>query len=364
MIEKTTTPYVSVIMAVYNGERCLLTTISSILAQTFKNFEYIIVNDGSTDNTQSLLDRISDFRVIILSHEHNNGLAYSLNRGLAVARGKYIARIDAGDLADPERLEKQVSFLEQHPDIGIIGTSCRIVSEDGKKLGEARFPQTDLEIRWVSLLTNPFLHPSVMLRYEVLSQHQLRYDETFWASQDYELWTRLLEHTRGANLQDVLTTYRVSDESITAKHRHIQFQNQDIVIRRTLGQQLPGLQISPARVSQLREAFIGGFLPKHERVVLRVKLAWLYLHILAAFVQKHRENPQSKALTQCEALKIAVEVFRPRFASYWLTTLPRVLRLYPDIVFHLAGNMGTYFWRSFTQFFRKSWQFIQKRTLL
>jgi glycosyltransferase involved in cell wall biosynthesis len=332
---RETMPCVSVIMAVYNGETYLLETISSILNQTFRDFEYIIINDGSTDDTEHILASLADPRIIVIHNEQNKGLAHSLNKGLAIARGKYIARIDAGDLAVPQRLEKQVVFLEQHAEIGIVGSCCLLIDENGQKVGVGRSPLRDLEIRWISLLTNPFIHPSVMIRRDILCQHRLMYNTTFQASQDYELWTLLLEYTRGANLEDLLAVYRISNDSITAKHRSIQFKNQDSVILRTIQQQLPEFAISQEQVTQLRETFIGGIRRRHERKEQCTVFASLYLDLLAAFAKKHCNHPDMKELQQRETLRIALMAFRVPLFSYWLKTLKRAARLSPGSVYPL-----------------------------
>lgn len=345
------TPCVSVIMAVYNGETYLRDTVLSILNQTFRDFEYIIVNDGSTDTTENILARFTDPRMIVIRNKQNSGLAYSLNKGLAIAQGNYIARIDAGDLAVPERLKKQVTFLEQHPEIGIVGSYCSLVDEISDIIGIARVPLDDLEIRWISLLTNPFIHPSVMFRQNILCQYHLSYDPTFQASQDYELWTRLLEYTQGANLEDVLTVYRISSNSITSNHRNIQFQNQDIVILRTLQKWLPELSISRKQVSQLRETFIGGFLSKQEREIQSVRLAWLYLELLGTFAKKYDKHPDMKTLQQRETLRIALMAFRRPFFSSWLAALRRAVRLYPGSVYPLLRYIvKKHIWKKMRRF--------------
>ncbi len=357
-------PFVSVIMAVYNGETNLRETVSSMLEQTFTDFEFIIVNDGSTDDTEHILARLTDPRIIVIHNEQNSGLAYSLNRGLERAQGKYIARIDADDLAVPERLEKQVAFLERHSEIGIVGNCCVVIDETGKRLGVARFPLKDLEIRWVSLLTNSFNHPSVMIRRDIFRQHRLTYDPTFQASQDYELWTRMLAYTRGANLEELLTIYRISNDSITTKHRSIQFRNQDVVILRTIRQQLPGFAISAEQVTQLRESFIGSIRPKREFETQRIMLAGLYLDLLAAFVKKYSDHPEMKVLKQRESLKIACMVLQLRYFSYWFPVLKKAVCLSPGIVYPLLQEIVKNVRRSITRFLRRGYRFLQKRSVL
>lgn len=353
------TPYVSVVMAVYNGETYLHETVSSILRQTVRDFEYIIINDGSTDETGRILTSFTDPRIILIHSKQNRGLAYSLNRGLAIAQGRFVARMDVGDWAVPERLEKQVTFLEAHPEIGIVGSPCVFIDKNGVEQKVYSVPLTDLEIRWTSLLRNPFVHPPVMIRRDILCQHRLNYDTTFQATQDYELWTRLLQHTRGANWEEPLLYCRVSEtENITSKHRSIQLKNHDIVALRTIRQELPEFEISQEQVSQLRETFIGGSIPKHKRGLPRARLASLYLDLLAAFARKHRNHPEMKALQRRETLKIGLMVFHLQFFSYWFPILKRAVRLYPGFIYPLfRGKMQALLKR----LWRKGYRFLQKR---
>lgn len=330
-----TAPCVSIVMAVYNGERSLHDTVSSILTQTFKDFEYIIINDGSNDDTQNILEQFSDDRIICLQNERNRGLPYSLNKGVDMARGKYIARIDAGDLAVPQRLERQVAFLESHPDTGILGSACVVIDESGNTQGIKTFPLSDLDVRWRSLFSNPFLHPAVMLRREILIQHDLRYDTSFQTAQDYELWTRLLEHTCGANLQEPLIMYRRSDGSMTTTRRDEQLENHDRVALRTIQRMLPGFHISSEQVRDLREAFAGGNIPRDQREAHQVRLASSYLDLLAAFASTYRGEAGLRTLTRREVSKLAKIVFQKQYRTYWFPVLTRAMPLYPGIPYLL-----------------------------
>ncbi len=140
---------VSVVMAVHNGEKYLRQAVESILAQTFMDFEFIIVNDGSNDSTDSILGEFAsrDKRIIIVQNGKNIGLTRSLNRGLELAHGQLIARMDVDDISFPQRLEAQVDFMESHPEIGILGTAACVIDADGKKGQEIRFPGEHILLR-------------------------------------------------------------------------------------------------------------------------------------------------------------------------------------------------------------------------
>lgn len=326
-------------MAVYNGAKYLHGTMDSILNQSFTDFEYIIINDGSTDETTHIVNAFTDHRLVILQNQANQGLAYSLNRGIEIAQGRYIARIDADDLARPARLEKQVDFLRAHPEIGIVGTGGIILDDAGQKIGEKHFPGSDLEIRWTSLLTNPFLHPTVMFRHDVLRQHHLQYDPGLRATQDYDLWTRLLIYTQGANLPEALTGYRQSEASITAQSRTLQLSNHDAIAFRTIQAMLPDFRISPQQVSQLRGAFIGGDLQNRERKRQRAQCAPLYLDLLAAFLAQNAHQPDSRSLCQRETLCIALLGLQQFQPSAWVPVVSRACRLDPGSLIPMTAYL-------------------------
>jgi glycosyltransferase involved in cell wall biosynthesis len=210
-------PLVTVLISSYNDAALLPRTLHSILSQTLRDVELIVVDDGSTDDTWPYLIGLPDPRIVTIRNDVNRGLTWSLRMGVDRARGRYIARLDAGDFSHPKRLERQVAFLEQHPEIGILGCACGQTNLQGNSLRTLYFPESDLVIRWTSLIQNPFSHSAIIVRSDTLRRHGLNYDPTFQTTQDYDLWTRLLAYTQGASLRDKLTTI-LSRDGIT--HRH------------------------------------------------------------------------------------------------------------------------------------------------
>jgi glycosyltransferase involved in cell wall biosynthesis len=201
-------PVVSVVMAVYNGLPFLDAAIRSVREQNFADFEIIIVNDGSTDGSGVVLAAHArdDSRVRIIEQE-NRGLVRALNRGLSVARGRYIARMDADDLALPDRFTKQVRFLDAHPDIAVVGGAIELIDESDRPLGIVRYPLTPDEVRERLLEGSPLAHPAVMMRRSVIEEAG-GYRPQYRYAQDYDLWLRLAERHHLANLPDVLVRYR------------------------------------------------------------------------------------------------------------------------------------------------------------
>ena len=203
-------PSVTVLMAVFNGERHVETAIRSILAQTMPDFEFVIINDGSTDRSRDIINRIAaeDSRIILID-KTNSGLADSLNLGINIAKGGRIARMDADDISCPERLEPQLKYLDQHPEMDVLGSSAIIVALDGTCRGILAVRETHDSMARHILKQNPFNHPSIMAKKSVFVELN-GYDRTLKRAQDYDLWLRGYKQFRFHNLQTPLMHYRMS----------------------------------------------------------------------------------------------------------------------------------------------------------
>ncbi len=209
-------PRVSVVMAAYNAAPYLEETIESILAQTYSDFELIIVDDGSTDETPQILGRYTDSRIVRLRNKANMGVARARNRGNAAAWGEYIAIQDADDLSTPDRLQKQVAFLDVHPEIGLVGSQGLLLSNGGEH--PLTVPLHNEEIQALLLGQNCLLHSSLMIRKTLVEQVK-GYDETYMATADYDLVLRIAELTQVANLPETLYIKRGVPGSITYSPR-------------------------------------------------------------------------------------------------------------------------------------------------
>ena len=210
------TPKISVVMSVCDGERYLRESLESICNQTLDDFELIVVDDGSTDGTWRILSEYAarDLRVSLIRNEQNIGLTKSLNKALVLARGQYIARHDADDLSLPSRFEKQVRFLDEHSEVGLIGTLSYVVDEHGRVVDIYRVPSTDVEIRWRMLFSNPFIHCTIMFRSSLVEQVG-SYDEKIRYAQDYDYWVRIAEVCKVFNIARPLASWRVNTGSIS-----------------------------------------------------------------------------------------------------------------------------------------------------
>jgi len=216
-------PKVTVLMSVYNGETYLCEAIDSILNQTLTNFEFLIIDDASTDRTLKILQSYEDPRIQLIRNCENLGLTKSLNKGIKLAKGEYIARMDADDISYPQRLEKQLFFLERNPDIGVLGTWTLNIDETGKSVGSEKFPVYPETIKISIIFGYSLAHPSVMMRKNILNLVG-GYDENIRYAQDYDLWIRCLKITKISNYPDILLKYRIHLTKISKTNRRFQLE--------------------------------------------------------------------------------------------------------------------------------------------
>jgi len=205
---------VTVLMPVYNGEQYIGQAIESILNQTFRDFEFVIINDGSTDGSPRILKEYEqqDPRVRV-HHQGNRGLGDALNTGLELAQGLYIARMDADDISLPQRLAKQVAFMEAHPEVGVCGTWVETIGDGGGDVW--RYPTDDATMRCSLIFESVLAHPSVMMRRALFAETGLDYRLEYSPCEDYDLWVRASAHCRFANVPQVLVLRRLHGAQMT-----------------------------------------------------------------------------------------------------------------------------------------------------
>jgi glycosyltransferase involved in cell wall biosynthesis len=196
---------VSVILPVWNGQSFLADSISSVLLQTFEDFELIVLDDGSDDNSLEICQQFSDSRIRLFSHSERQGIVKTLNHGISIATGKYIARIVSDDLAVRSRFEKQIQFLESHGDYGLVGSWMELF---GDRKTTWKGPTGDTAIRLAMMFNNPFGHPSVMFRRNWQHGSPGYFDEEFTYAEDFEYWVRISSLWKCENLPEYLTLYR------------------------------------------------------------------------------------------------------------------------------------------------------------
>ena len=202
-------PIVSVVMPTYNGEKFLCSAIQSILSQTFRDFELIVIDDASTDSTPRILAGINDSRLITVSNDRNLGIAGATNKGLELARGKYVALQDHDDISLPPRFQAQVEFLDSHPDVALVGTAALQVDDHDSVLERLVQPTDDLQLKWGLLYGCCFHNTSLMIRRSViLDEGGFRQNPLFPFAPDYDLFSRIACRYRLANLAEPLVLWR------------------------------------------------------------------------------------------------------------------------------------------------------------
>lgn len=211
---------VSVIMSVYNSEKYLKESIESILNQTYKDIEFIIINDGSEDNSLKIINSYNDKRIKIVNNYRNIGLISSLNKGIDIAKGKYIARMDSDDISAPNRLDIQVRYLERHEEISMVSSGVIMFSN--------RFPfikkiisveKSNEELKCELIFKNRIFHPTVMFRKSVIISNNYKYNKSFEMCEDFGLWQLLSFHNKISVINDCLLKYRMESNSITSNSR-------------------------------------------------------------------------------------------------------------------------------------------------
>lgn len=265
---------VSVIMPVYNGQEFLAEAMSSVLHQSFRDFELVVVDDCSTDSTPEIVRGFADGRVRYLRNSTNQGLTKSLNIAWSAARGEYLARMDADDVSLPERFLRQVEFLDSHPEVAVVGCAAEFF---GSFESVVRPLTSHDAIRCQMLVNCPMVHPTVMLRRAEFDRLDLRYDPKCAKAQDYDLWSRAVHEVRFANLPEVLFRYRVHGNQVSVTGSVEQTAVADRVRSRLIGRLVSGLSTEDLDV-YCRMARLGSLKSYEElnhldRVLVRVVLA-------------------------------------------------------------------------------------------
>jgi len=207
-------PDVSVLMPVRNAARFVRAAVDSVLLQRGPSVELIVVDDGSTDGSRAIVEAIDDRRVRLIRHEPGPGISATLNAGLASATGEFVARLDADDVARPDRFAKQVDALRRMPAVVLTGSRARLIDANGRAIGLVDRPCDETAIRWYNLLDNAFVHSSVMFRRAAIAAEFGGYDESLSLCEDWALWGRIMEGHAVCNMPEPLTDYRVTPGSI------------------------------------------------------------------------------------------------------------------------------------------------------
>ncbi|MBM7566460.1 glycosyltransferase family 2 protein [Paenibacillus sacheonensis] len=264
-------PTISVLMPVYNGELYLREAIESILGQTFTDFEFIILDDGSTDYSVNIIESYRDARIQIVRNKINLGIVDTLNKGLQLAKGKYIARMDCDDISLQERFSEQVAYLEEHPYVGITASDIRFLDENNELLGALTPDEVKLHLLFYCCLA----HPAVMMRKKMLDQYQLSYNHV--VAEDYDLWVRSSRYFQVTRTSQPLLQYRRHGSQLT-KTKMVENTESTVSIQK---KQLRELEITPGAADLLIHSEIGLLFNSKKELYfykdMQMKLEWLHL---------------------------------------------------------------------------------------
>ncbi|ABQ25877.1 glycosyltransferase family 2 protein [Geotalea uraniireducens] len=285
-------PSVSIILPVFNGEKYLQSAIESLLSQSYADFELIIINDGSTDQSLAIMTKYSicDKRIRILNQE-NKGLIYALNKGIDLSRGEYIARMDSDDISHPDRLKHQVAFLERNRDVGIVGTYIDLFDEFNHT--GIKFATKPEEIRAKLLFGCELAHPTVMIRKVFITKYDLRYDINDLHAEDFGLWVRCCTYFNIANVPKILVRLRQHNSQVTKVYGSKTIQtSMEIILKQLL--QL-GITVTPAELS-IHTELCYGFMPGTSNDLISVEKWLLKLFDANKITQKYNSDMLSKII--------------------------------------------------------------------
>jgi glycosyltransferase involved in cell wall biosynthesis len=328
-------PLVTVLLATHNDARYVGLAIDSVLRQTAGDLELLVVDDASSDHTQQVLDVLADQRLRVIRNVEQQGLAASLNRGLDAAHGRFVARLDADDVAYPDRLKRQLARIEA-TGAAALGTAVRDIDEHGREGRVHRMPIGPRAVRWHSLFSSPFFHPSVLVDRELLERHGLRYDASFGESEDYDLWTRLLATgAEGGNLREPLVLKRVHGQQASVRRAELQRSFQRRVAMREIA------RVSASVDGERAWAFAIG-LSRHTNAVQA------YLELLEAFEAAHGVDPEvrgaaarrlARAGSFATAARLTASHVRPRRVTRVTVVSPEPTP-YRSPLFDAIGRRG------------------------
>lgn len=293
-------PVISAIMTVYNGEPYLREAVESILGQTFTDFEFIIVDDASTDATWQILSSYDDQRIRLLRNSENLRVSQSANRGIALAQGQYIARQDADDISLPERFVSQMAFMQEYPDIGFVGSDFCVIDKKGRHLHSVSLPSDPLTVTQTLYQWNCTCNGSIMLQQRFLAETGL-YRSQFDPSEDYDLLLRIAERHGGANVPDCLYLHRFHSDSLSVTRLTRQASRARLARHLSQARRSAGCEDVDIATSEAHE--LDDLFPAEPRAVAMEHLRYAYLSYLAE--DKEVARRQFESAFQADASLIA-----------------------------------------------------------
>jgi glycosyltransferase involved in cell wall biosynthesis len=329
---------VSVLMPVYNGETFLRDAIDSIIGQTYSDWELIIINDGSTDQSENIIKSYIDPRIRYYKNEQNIGLIATLNRGIDLCSGKFIARMDADDISTPERLKQQIDFLEKNNEYVMCGCNATVIDKNNNETGKIINLSTNEYLRINLLFSVPFIHPSVMIKTDILKE--LKYDPDYKYAEDYDLWCRIANKGKIYNIPNLSLKYRWHTTNVSVKNSKAQEGVKNNIIQR----QIESLGISANKKELfLHKVTFQQYNAKEKQKNIEFNeynnLDKWFLKIISANKKTRKYNSNaliaylwSRWIVLCISQKKIRKILSPKFVSYKPAVLFRTFKL----VYHLS----------------------------
>ncbi len=358
-----TSPSVSVIIPTYNMRIFVGDAIKSVLHQTYQDFEIMIVDDGSVDGTKEVVSQFKSDRRVRYLYQDNRGPAAARNTGINESNGQFVAFLDADDLWLPEKLDKQIRAMENHPDYALVGTACYVVDTDNRKKWIMCHPCEDVHIRWLGLFNSPFVQSSVIVRRTALQEVGLYKTEKGFIMEDYDLWSRLLLRYRATNLGQPLLLYRDNPEGLSHSKRSLQEQQSIAVSTTNISQLLEDNSFTAQRGSQIRNLRNGTWSsPQREHIEEAINDL---THIYSVFLTKYKEqlgtHPTVSAAIKNDInrayLVAAFFLSACGARSSGFRAMGHALKAEPGLCFHLR------FWIALSSLIMGHRNFLRLRTL-
>jgi len=332
-------PVISVIMPVYNAKEFLSEAINSILDQTFSNLEFIIIDDYSSDGSSEIINKFAnqDDRIVSIKNNINLGVTKSLNKGINLSRGKYIARMDADDISFPDRFSIQIEYLESHPETGVLGTGLFYINESGQITGRSIMPNSTDLIRWLLLFDSCLIHPSVLIRSDLLKSNG-GYNESIIFAQDYDLWTRLICHSEIKNLDCCLVKCRQGEKRISALHKTEQNLTANLIASSYWKNYLQ-IEISQEQISFLKKPF------SNQSEIANECASKLFL-VYTKFLQKNKPSEETIQIIKSRVVEKLLSILFLYKNNLWIIKFIIVL---PFIDVELVTRFFSYLsgkWRN------------------
>ncbi|MDP2365901.1 MAG: glycosyltransferase [Ignavibacteria bacterium] len=338
-------PKVSVLMPVFNGEKYLKKAIESVLCQTYTDFEFIIIDDGSTDNSLGIIQLFNDTRIKTFKNQSNCGIIDTLNFGLELIRGKYIARMDCDDISLPDRLQRQITYLEEHPDVGVVGCHVEIVDSQLKPIANPPRPIYNNHLKWRLIYDCPLMHPSVVFRKELITKYG-GYSKQFIHAEDFELWARLVDKTNFYQLNATLLLLRKHEENIGTVHYELQKRTHLEIVESNIESLLCGY--GKINVEAISKAMIGKYELKEQ-----INYVQNVFRIYLCFFKKHKPSDEENNQIMTDISIIYKNIFK---------NLPTIRRIYYIFYFTFKiVSLNRFFVTQSTYLFT---QLIKRRILL